>query len=61
MEKFVYDDCFLKISLIKTFVNDWKRISNFTDMFITKVVNIQDWRATNPNVMHSVLKAKFFY
>ena len=27
VEKFAHDDCYLKILLIKTFVNDWKRIS----------------------------------
>ena len=35
-------------------------MSQVAEIFVTKVVNIKDWRATNLNVMHSVLKGKFF-
>ena len=35
-------------------------MSRFTEILAIKVVKIKDWRATNLNVMHSVLKGKFF-
>ena len=35
-------------------------MSQFTEIFVTKVVKIKDWRATNLNITHSVLKRKFF-
>ena len=36
-------------------------MSRFTEILAIKVVKIKDWRATNLNVMHSVLKGKFFF
>ena len=34
-------------------------MSLFTDIFVTKVVKFKEWRATNLNVMHFVVKGKF--